>query len=72
MISGYVICVVSAVLIGALTWLLSLFSVPLWAVIAIGGAVVPVYASLGFLWLFGMFSIWRKFLKKEEATDEQG
>lgn len=72
MISGYVICVVSAILIGALTWGLSLFSVPLWAVIAIVGAVVPVYASLGFLWLFGMFSIWRKFLKKEEATDEQG
>lgn len=73
MIFGYLSCVVSALVVGLLTWGLGMFSAPLWVQIIIGGAVAPICLLAAFIYLGGLYHAWIKIVgegKKKEKKDD--
>ena len=63
---GYVFCVLGVVGIGAMVWLGSVLSVPVWAHVMIWGALTPF--ALLFLLLFfgGLYYTWGEWMKEDD------
>ena len=69
MIFGYLISVAAACIAGGLIWICGTFTAPLWAQVMLGGAIVPIFLASAFLWIGGMVSVWKEFLKQEAGNE---